>query len=207
VEDPHQRIIDAIVAKHSFYDSGAMLSFYNSGAKALMLPLGGPLTRLVCTTKSMTTATVRVLVMIIVCYRHLHHLIACVVTHTIALTVFGPCRSLQLVPAGRHTSVRAHLLIDLLHLAGLVRDALQLLERRQVIVITTAIIVIIDGQTKFDQAVDASGKLGGLIKIGSRGQQGGVEEQPDQVLDCTLKIQVPSPDDPRYCFSTRGNTS
>mmetsp|Transcript_98056 Transcript_98056/g.253588 ORF Transcript_98056/g.253588 Transcript_98056/m.253588 type:complete len:206 (-) Transcript_98056:1795-2412(-) len=79
-------------------------------------------------------------------------------------------------------------LVDLLHLRRLVSSALDLLQRRQVIVITEALVVIVDAQAQLDHAVDAAGKLRRLVKVEAGGEQGGVEQQPDQVLHRLVRL-------------------
>ena len=56
-------------------------------------------------------------------------------------------------------------LVDLLHLGGLVGRALDFLKRGQVVVIAQALIVIVDAQAELDHAVDAASELGGLIEV------------------------------------------
>mmetsp|Transcript_36757 Transcript_36757/g.79203 ORF Transcript_36757/g.79203 Transcript_36757/m.79203 type:complete len:528 (+) Transcript_36757:116-1699(+) len=79
-------------------------------------------------------------------------------------------------------------LIDLLHLAGLVRCSLHLLQRWQIVIISKALVIIIDGEAKFDHAVDAASELSGLIQVEARCQERGVEEQPDQILHCLVGL-------------------
>merc|ERR1739845_226217 len=74
-------------------------------------------------------------------------------------------------------------LVNLFHPGGLVSCTLNLFQRRQVVIITKALVVVIDAEAKLDHPVDAAGKLSGLIQVEAGGEQGGVEEEPDQVLD------------------------
>merc|ERR1719310_2444347 len=55
-------------------------------------------------------------------------------------------------------------LVDLLHLGGLVSGTLNLLQRREVIVITQALVIVIDAQAKLDHSVDAASELRRLIQ-------------------------------------------
>ena len=71
--------------------------------------------------------------------------------------------------AGRQTCLS----IDLLHLGGLLVRALNLLERRQVVV--TRVVVIVDAQAELDHAVDAPGELRRLIQREARSEQRRVE--------------------------------
>merc|ERR1712238_405164 len=79
-------------------------------------------------------------------------------------------------------------LVNLLHLRGLVSSAVDLLQRRQVVIVTQTLIVIVDAQAKLDHAVDAPSELRGLIEVEARGQQGRVEQQPNQVLDGLVRL-------------------
>ena len=56
-------------------------------------------------------------------------------------------------------------LVDLLHLGGLVGRTLDFLKRGQVVVIAQALIVIVDAQAELDHAVDAASELGGLVEV------------------------------------------
>ena len=76
----------------------------------------------------------------------------------------------------------ANVLVDLLHLGGLVSRALDFLKRGQVVVVAQALIVIVDAEAELDHAVDAAGELRGLIQVEAGGEQGSVEKEPDQVL-------------------------
>merc|ERR1711972_592540 len=73
--------------------------------------------------------------------------------------------------------------IDLLHLGGLVSSAIHLLKGWKVIVISEALIIVVDAESELDHSVNAASKLGRLIEIEARCQKRGVEEEPDQVLD------------------------
>merc|ERR1719258_324984 len=85
-------------------------------------------------------------------------------------------------------SVRASfdLSIDFLHLGRLLVGALNLLERRKVVV--TRIIVVVDAQAELDHAVDAPGELRRLIQRESRRQQRRVEQEPDEVLHGLVRL-------------------
>ena len=72
--------------------------------------------------------------------------------------------------------------IDLLHLAGLIGGALNLLQRGEVVIAAKGVIVLVDAQVQLDHPVDAARKLCGLVQVEATGEQGGVEEEPDQVL-------------------------
>merc|ERR1719271_321877 len=64
-------------------------------------------------------------------------------------------------------------LVDLLHLGALI-----VLEGWEIIVI-----VLIDAETELDHAVDAASEGGRLVEGEAGGEEGGVEEEPDKVLD------------------------
>merc|ERR1712224_232864 len=72
--------------------------------------------------------------------------------------------------------------VDLFHLGCLIRSALDFLKWGEVIIVTQALVIIIDAQAQFDHAVDATCELCWLIKVETRGEQRSVKEQPDQVL-------------------------
>ena len=59
--------------------------------------------------------------------------------------------------------------------------AQHLLQRRQAIVFAQALVVV-DAEAQLDHAVDEARKMRGLLQVEARGQQGGVEEQPDLIL-------------------------
>merc|ERR1719265_604994 len=86
--------------------------------------------------------------------------------------------------------------VHLLHLRGLVRSALNLLKRREVI-IAKALVVVVDAQAELDHTVDATRELRWLVQVEARGQQRSVEKKPDQVFDglvglvrCRLLLQL-----------------
>mmetsp|Transcript_76115 Transcript_76115/g.214372 ORF Transcript_76115/g.214372 Transcript_76115/m.214372 type:complete len:252 (-) Transcript_76115:360-1115(-) len=79
-------------------------------------------------------------------------------------------------------------LVDLLHLGSLISGTLDLLQRRQVVVVGEALVVVVDAEAELDHAVDAARELRGLVQVEARGQQRGVEEQPDQVLDRLVRL-------------------
>merc|ERR1712013_680145 len=68
------------------------------------------------------------------------------------------------------------LLIDLLHLGGLIGSSLYLLKGRKIIVIAQAFIVVFDAQAQFDHAMDAPSELGRLVEIEARCEKGGIEQ-------------------------------
>merc|ERR1719164_151209 len=70
--------------------------------------------------------------------------------------------------------------VDFLHLRGLLVRALNLLERRKVVV--TRIVVVVDAQAELDHAVDASRELRRLVQREARSEQRRVEQEPDEVL-------------------------
>merc|ERR1719316_2494017 len=72
--------------------------------------------------------------------------------------------------------------IHLLHLGSLICSALHFLQWGEVIVVTQALIIVIDAQAQFDHAVDAACELCWLVKVEARGEQRSVKEEPDQVL-------------------------
>merc|ERR1712100_287829 len=73
-------------------------------------------------------------------------------------------------------------LVNFLHLRGLVSSSFHLLKRRQVVIVTQALVIIIDAETQLDHTVDATSKLCGFIKVESRGEEGSVEQEPDQIF-------------------------
>merc|ERR1712017_2484 len=79
-----------------------------------------------------------------------------------------------MAPTGRQQ------LVDLLHLGALV-----VLERREVIIVLVLrdLVVLVNGEPELDHAVDAAREGGGLVERETGGEQGGVEEEPDEVLD------------------------
>merc|ERR1712086_282479 len=80
------------------------------------------------------------------------------------------------------SDAKLNISVDLLHLGGLVCSTLNLLQRRELIVIAQALIIIIDAEAKLDHAVDAAGKLRWFVQVETRSKQRGIEEEPDQVL-------------------------
>merc|ERR1712017_15859 len=79
-----------------------------------------------------------------------------------------------MAPTGRQQ------LVDLLHLGALV-----VLERREVIIVLVLrdLVVLVNGETELDHAVDAASEGGGLVERETGSEEGGVEEEPDEVLD------------------------
>merc|ERR1719502_1399165 len=78
--------------------------------------------------------------------------------------------------------------VNFLHLGGLIGSAFNLLQRRQVIIIAKSLIIVVDAKTKLDHTMNAASKLGWLIKVETRGQERGVEQEPNQVLDCLVRL-------------------
>merc|ERR1711972_1023991 len=78
------------------------------------------------------------------------------------------------------SSFFCHTSVHLLHLGGLVRGPLDLLQWREVVVVTEALVVIVDAEAQLDHAVDATRELRGLIQVEAGREQRGVEEQPDE---------------------------
>merc|ERR1712125_137155 len=81
----------------------------------------------------------------------------------------------------RNKTARQQRLVNLLHLGCLVSSPLHLLEGRQIVVITQTLIIIVNAQTKLDHAMNTACKLRWLVKVETRGEQGCIEEQPDQI--------------------------
>merc|ERR1712205_213448 len=79
--------------------------------------------------------------------------------------------------AMRHERVGSS--VDLLHLGALI---VVLLEGRQLLDVIR-LVVVLDGEAELDHAVDAAGEGGGLVEREARGEQRGLEEQVDEVLD------------------------
>merc|ERR1719152_158619 len=74
-------------------------------------------------------------------------------------------------------------LVHLLH-GGLFVELLVLVELRKLLVIRSlGALIVVNGETELDKAVDAVGEGGRLVEREARGEEGGVVEQPDQVLD------------------------
>merc|ERR1712216_832056 len=74
-------------------------------------------------------------------------------------------------------------LVDLFHLGSLISSTLNLLKRRQVIVVTKAIIIVVNAEAKLDHTMDSSSELSGLIQVEAGSEQRCVEQQPDKILD------------------------
>merc|ERR1712017_39494 len=75
-------------------------------------------------------------------------------------------------------------LVDLLHLGALI-----VLERREVIIVLdVSLIVLVDAKAELDHAVDAAGEGGWLVQGEAGGEEGGVEQQPDEVLDSLVVL-------------------
>merc|ERR1712184_156722 len=86
--------------------------------------------------------------------------------------------------APRHSTTS----INLFHLRRLISCTLDLLKWGKVIVVSQTLIVIINTQAELDHAVDATRELCWLIEVEARCQQGGVEEEPDQVLHSLVRL-------------------
>merc|ERR1711904_96010 len=98
-------------------------------------------------------------------------------TTTLLPSVLFPCRLNAL--AQEH-------LIDLLHLGALI-----VLERREVIIVLISVIFlssVVNAEAELDHAVDAASKGDRLIQGEARCEQGGVEQQPDKVLDSLVVL-------------------
>merc|ERR1712012_1256698 len=78
--------------------------------------------------------------------------------------------------------------INLLHLRCLVGGTLHFLQWWQIVIITQAFIVVVDAQSKLDHAMDAASKLSWLVQVETRGQQGSVKEQPNQIFHCLVGL-------------------
>merc|ERR1719488_130642 len=75
-------------------------------------------------------------------------------------------------------------LIDFFHLGSLLIFKLW----KVVIIVIIDDVILINGQTQLDHAVNAGSKGGGLIQGEARGKHRGVEEQPDEVLDSLVVL-------------------
>merc|ERR1712003_263229 len=73
--------------------------------------------------------------------------------------------------------------IDLLHLGSLVSGAVHFLKGWKIVVVSEALVIIIDAKSKLDHPVDATSELSRLIEIKSGGQERGIEEEPDQIFN------------------------
>merc|ERR1712144_84385 len=85
--------------------------------------------------------------------------------------------------ASSHVSLAQ--LVDLLHLGPLI-----VLEGGHVIVILIVVnnVILIDAKPKLDHPVDATSEGGRLVKSEPRGEEGGVEQEPDEVLDSLVVL-------------------
>merc|ERR1712144_160717 len=85
--------------------------------------------------------------------------------------------------ASSHVSLAQ--LVDLLHLGALI-----VLEGGHVIVILIVVnnVILIDAKPKLDHPVDATSEGGRLVKSEPRGEEGGVEQEPDEVLDSLVVL-------------------
>ena len=82
-----------------------------------------------------------------------------------------------------HPHLTLKSLVDLLHLGSLVGRALDFLQRWEVVVIAESLVIVVDAEAELDHAVDAAGELGGLVQVKAGGEERGVEQQPDEILD------------------------
>merc|ERR1719217_1299560 len=64
--------------------------------------------------------------------------------------------------------------IDFLHLGCLVCGTLNFFQRRQVVIIAEALVIVIDAEAELDHAVDAACELCRLVKAETRCEQGSV---------------------------------
>ena len=76
-------------------------------------------------------------------------------------------------------------LIDFLHDGSVI-----VLKRGEVVVLVLSVdhvsgilFVLVDGETELDELVDAASELGGLVKGEAGGEQRGLVQEPDKVLD------------------------
>ena len=71
--------------------------------------------------------------------------------------------------------------VDLLHFGvGLITSG-GVNERGKVIVTLT--LDVVDGEANLDHSVNTSGKLRGVLKVEAGGEEGGLVQEPDEVLD------------------------
>merc|ERR1712083_436661 len=78
--------------------------------------------------------------------------------------------------------------VDLLHLRSLIGGPINLLKWWKVVVVSQALVVIVNAQAKFDHAMNASCKLCGLVEVEAGSEKGRIEEQPDQVLHSLVRL-------------------
>merc|ERR1712159_458302 len=78
--------------------------------------------------------------------------------------------------------------VYLLHLRGLIGSTFNLLEWWQVIVVTKALIIIVDAEAQFDHAMNTTCELCRLIKVEARCKQRRVEEKPNQILHGLVRL-------------------
>merc|ERR1712087_622385 len=90
------------------------------------------------------------------------------------------------IKGGQRRAARRRL-IDLLH-CGLLVEAVLLQGREVVHVRVELVVVVVDRQAELDEAVDARGEGRGLVQGEARGQQRGVVEEPDEVLDGLVRL-------------------
>ena len=71
------------------------------------------------------------------------------------------------------------------HLHGALTLVVIAVQGREVlnVVLIIIVIVVVDGKTKLDEAVDTRGEGGGLIEGEAGSEEGGVVQEPDEVLD------------------------
>merc|ERR1711953_629244 len=73
--------------------------------------------------------------------------------------------------------------VDLFHLGGLVSSALDFLKRWEIVIVTKALVIVIDAESKLDHSVNSACELRRLVKIEARSEEKGVEKKPNEVLD------------------------
>merc|ERR1711953_712121 len=73
--------------------------------------------------------------------------------------------------------------VDLFHLGGLVSSALDFFEWWEIVVVTEALVIVIDAESKLDHSVNSACELRWLVKIEARSEERGVEKKPNEVLD------------------------
>merc|ERR1719345_252699 len=78
--------------------------------------------------------------------------------------------------------------VNFLHLRGLICSALNLLKWGQIIIVTKALVIIVNAEAELDHAVNATSELCGLVKVEARCEERGVEEEPDEVLDSLVRL-------------------
>ena len=80
------------------------------------------------------------------------------------------------------------LLVDFLHLGCLIGSTLDLFERRQVVIVAQAHVVVVNAEAKLDHTVNATCKQRRLNEVEAGGEKRRIEEQPDKVLDGLVRL-------------------